>query len=550
MTATWRSREELVHQVVTLAADGTPWRAISRAVGISRNTVRSILDKHRIARDSPHSALGPSSARAPRPKKTDAYVGRIIELLSTYPNITAQRVFEIIKDEGFDGGYTAVKRHLRHARPKKKPAPSLKTPDWGPGEMAESDWSPYDIRFDNGTRATVQAFSYVLPFSTRKFFALFLRCDLFALTEGHVLAFARFGGCASRCTYDSQKPVVLRWEGTQPIYNPRFLAFAAHYGFRPRAVRGDPNAKPRVERGFWELERSFLNGRSFRDLDDMRAQLATWLDRIVDARRGGAALERFHAEEQDKLLSLPAHPYDTARVVYRLASIDGFIEWEGNRYAVPYEHVTDILPVRITQRELFVYAADLQCVARHELAPRGSGAKRDPAGFHKPSRRQSPVDLDQLAAAFAGLGDGAARFFGLLSAGPARAWSHHARQILLLRQRFDTRDLDRALAHAARFGALEHRAVERILEARAAPRTLDEYVADDTARRLQEVLGVRRTEPRDLSEYDHLPVLSGSHEPSREVPPCPNESRTQQPLSPSLTTSSRRGSDPTSSSSA
>jgi transposase len=550
MTATWRSREELVHQVVTLAADGTPWRAIARAVGISRNTVRSILDKHRIARDSPHSALAPSSARAPRPKKTDAYAGRIAELLSTYPNITAQRVFEIIKDEGFDGGYTAVKRHLRHARPKKKPAPSLKTPDWGPGEMAESDWSPYDIRFDNGTRATVQAFSYVLPFSTRKFFALFLRCDLFALTEGHVQAFARFGGCASRCTYDSQKPVVLRWEGTQPIYNPRFLAFAAHYGFRPRAVRGDPNAKPRVERGFWELERSFLNGRSFRDLDDMRAQLATWLDRIVDARRCGAALERFHAEEQDKLLSLPAHPYDTARVVYRLASIDGFIEWEGNRYAVPYEHVTDILPVRITQRELFVYAADLACVARHELAPRGSGAKRDPAGFHKPSRRQSPVDLDQLAAAFAGLGDGAARFFGLLSAGPARAWSHHARQILLLRRRFDTRDLDRALAHAARFGALEHRAVERILEARAAPRTLDEYVADDTARRLQEVLGVRRTEPRDLSEYDHLPVLSGSHEPSREVAPCPNESRNPQPQSPSLTTSSSRGSGPTSSSSA
>jgi hypothetical protein len=112
---------------------------------------------------------------------------------------------------------------------------------------------------------------------------------------------------------------------------------------------------------------------------------------------------------------LPHHRYDTARVVYRVCSIDGFVDWAGNRYAVPYEHVTDILPVRITQRELFVYAADLACVARHELAPRGAGLKLDPAGLHPPPRGRSPVDLDQLAVAFDGLGPGGAAFFRLLS---------------------------------------------------------------------------------------------------------------------------------------
>ena len=65
------------------------------------------------------------------------------------------------------------------------------------------------------------------------------------------------------CKYDGQKAVVLGWEGHQPIYNPRFLAFATHYDFRPEACRPRrPNDKPRVERGFWEFERSFLNGRS------------------------------------------------------------------------------------------------------------------------------------------------------------------------------------------------------------------------------------------------------------------------------------------------
>ena len=49
----------------------------------------------------------------------------------------------------------------------------------------------------------------------------------------------------------------------------------------------------------------------------------------------------------------------------RFAMVEG-------KQAVPYDHVTDLLPVRITQRELFVYAADLRCVARHELASEAS----------------------------------------------------------------------------------------------------------------------------------------------------------------------------------
>jgi len=264
------------------------------------------------------------------------------------------------------------------------------------------------------------------------------------------------------------------------------------------------------------------------------------------------------AEEQDKLIRLPRHPYDTARVSYRVCSIDGFVDWEGNRYAVPYEHVTDILPVRITQHELFVYAADLRCVARHELAPKGAGMKLDPAGLHPPPRHKLAVDLEQLAVAFQRLGEGGTTFFRLLSAGPPRVWGHQARCILVLRARYETGDLDAALAHAARFGALEHRAVERILEARSKPRTLDEYVVEETAHRLEKMLGERRTILRDLAEYDRLPLPpptpASSHAPISEPPqepcPCPNEIPPHNNPSLPTTTSSSSDSDDTSSSSA
>ena len=517
MSATWRTREELVHQVVTLANAGSSRRAIARALGVSRNTVKKLLAAHTRERDDGHAALEPRPRRAPRAMKVHTHASRVAALMGEFPDITAQRVWEILHDEGFDGGYTGVKKYVRSVRPKPAPTPSLSTPDYAPGEMSESDWSPYEVSFTNGTSATVQALSYVLVQSKRKHIGLYDSNDLFALMDGHERAFTRFDALAHRCKYDSQKPVVLRWEGHQPIYNPRFLAFSSHYEFRPLAVRrGHPNDKPRTERSFWEVERSFLNGRKFYDLDDMRMQLADWLDRVVDQRKRNrrTALERF-VEERPHLVSLPRHPYDTARVVYRICSIDGFVAWAGNQYAVPYEHVTDILPVRITQRELFVYAADLRCVARHELAPRGAGQRLDPAGLHPPAQRKSTVDLDQLRVAYEQMDERAAEFFRLMSMGPPRVWSSHARRILLLRERFGTDELVAALGHAAMFGALEHAAVERILCARATPRALDEYVAEDTARRIEEALGDAGSEPRDLTEYDRLPTAARSEETTR-----------------------------------
>lgn len=529
MRVDWSSREELVHKVVTLSQAKMSRRAIARSLGVSRNTVRSILEAHATGREVEHSVVPSRPARAPRPSKLDPFKVRVAALLEEYPDITAQRVFERLRDEeGFDGGYTAVKRHVRTVRPPPRPTPSLRTPDYGPGAMAESDWSPYEIEFTHAPKAIVQAFSYVLVHSRRKFYEVYESNDLFALMDGHERAFERLDGCAETCKYDSQKPVVLRWEGPQPIYNPRFLAFSTHYEFRPFAVRRrKPNDKPRVERSFWEMERSFYNGRKFRDMEDLRAQLAHWLDHIVDFRKhkGRTALERF-AEEKPHVRELPRHPYDTARVVYRVCSIDGFVSWRGNRYAVPYEHVTDILPVRITQRELFVYAADLRCVARHELAPRGAGLDLDPAGLHPPPRRRSPLDLEQVGLAYEAMGEGAAEFFRLVRLGPPRVWGGQVRQILLLREHYSTDALDRALAHAAAYGALTCDAVERILAARSTPRTLDEYVAEDAARKLEQALGRERTEPRDLTEYDRLPLASSAQES-----PWPDD-----PTSPSLAT--------------
>jgi transposase len=52
-----------------------------------------------------------------------------------------------------------------------------------------------------------------------------------------VHAFHHLGGVARTCLYDNFKVVVLRHDADGVFYNPKFLAFATHYGFRPQACR-------------------------------------------------------------------------------------------------------------------------------------------------------------------------------------------------------------------------------------------------------------------------------------------------------------------------
>jgi transposase len=525
-----RLDEKRIHDVVQLHLQGTKWRAIARALSISRNTVRQIVREHEGARQSPHRALPMPRQSSPRPSKLDPFRAEIDDLFRLYPDITAQRVFEILRGKDFDGGYTVVKDLVRRIRPKKAPTPSLETAPREPGDMAECDWSPYPVTFTHAPPMTLQAFGYTLRYSTRKFYSFHEGNGLHALMDGHVHAFERFEGAAQRCKYDSQKPVVLRWEGGQPIYNPRFIDFATHYEFSPVACRRrHPNDKPRVERSFYELVLSFFRGRSFRDRADLAVQLTQWLDTIADLRplkrmRRRTRLELF-AEEQPLLRPLPRHAYDTARVLYKLCNIEGFITWENNWYSLPYEYVTDILPVRITENELFIYKADLSCIARHPLLPRGAQRKSILDG-HRPRHAERGPDLDQLGRTFADLGDPGPAFLVALERHAPRSAGYHARKILALRESHHSADLLAALAHALAYGALEHSAVERILLARARPRRLDQYVAERTANKLRDAVAQSSTEPRDLAEYDRLPCR-GVATPSTGDPPCPDQAQAQ-----------------------
>ena len=99
------------------------------------------------------------------------------------------------------------------------------------------DYSTYDLDFT--TKDAAASTPSATCWATRGgSISTSSRAQDFATTiREHIRAFEHLGGVAATCLYDNMKVVVSGYDGDEPVYNPRFLAFAAHYGFRPVACR-------------------------------------------------------------------------------------------------------------------------------------------------------------------------------------------------------------------------------------------------------------------------------------------------------------------------
>jgi len=98
----------------------------------------------------------------PRPSKLDPFKRDIVRMLETHP-YTATQIFQRICEEGFDGGYSIVKRYVRKVRPPKSPA-FLKL-SFAPGECAQVDWGSYGAVDVGSTRRRLSFFVMVLCYS-------------------------------------------------------------------------------------------------------------------------------------------------------------------------------------------------------------------------------------------------------------------------------------------------------------------------------------------------------------------------------------------------
>jgi transposase len=321
--------------ILELHRQGLSITAIARRTGRDPKTVRKYIE-----RGIEPPAYGPRQVGWP--SKLAPYLAYLRERVTAFPDLSAVRLTRDVREFGYQGAYTAVKRFVAAIRPERQPPPFEVRFETPPGQQAQVDFARFVTAFSDepDSMRIVWLFSLVLGHSRYIFARFVMHQDLQTLLRCHMLAFGAIGGVPMEILYDRMKTAVTGEDGDgHVIYNRSLLALAQHYGFQPRACRPyRAKTKGKVERPFSYIRQDFFLARSFRNLEDLNAQLNDWLASVANVRRHGTT-QRIVAEafaaEQAELQPLPAHPLDALLKLERRVSHDGLVSIGGNYYSVP-----------------------------------------------------------------------------------------------------------------------------------------------------------------------------------------------------------------------
>jgi len=321
--------------ILDLHRQGLSISAIARRTGRDAKTIAKYIE-----RGLELPAYRPRQVG--RPSKLAPYLDYLRERAAAFPDLSAVRLTREIRERGYSGAYTAVKRFLAAIRPEHRPKPFEVRFETPAGQQAQVDFARFVTEFTDepGVARIVWLFSLVLGHSRFIFARFAMHQDMQTLLRCHMQAFTAIDGVPIEILYDRMKTAVTGEDDAGHIvYNRSLLALAQHYGFHPKACRPyRAKTKGKVERPFSYIRQDFFLARTFRDLDDLNTQLDDWLATVANIRLHGTTqkvvAEAFHAE-QPELQTLPAMPFNALLKLERRVSNDGLVSIGGNYYSVP-----------------------------------------------------------------------------------------------------------------------------------------------------------------------------------------------------------------------
>jgi transposase len=437
----------------------------------------------------------------PRSSKLDPFKAQIVRLLERYPYSAAQ-VFQHLRAQGFDGGYSIVKAYVRMVRPKRQPA-FLKLA-FAPGECAQVDWGSFGSVPVGQTSRRLSFFVMVLCYSRMLYveFTVSQTMEHFLACHQHALEF--FGGVPKTVMVDNLKSAVLqRVLGEVPVFNPQSLDFATHWGFTIAPCNvGKGNEKGRVENGVGYVKKNFLAGLELPNFSALNPAARQWLDTVANVRLHSETREQpvqtWH-KERPYLHPLPLHPFDIATVSQVRASRQFRITLDTNRYSVPAHYAGQALTLKSYPDRLCIYHED-QLIARHTRHYDRFQDVEDP-DHPKPLLEQRKKARDhQLFRRFLALSPRAEAYYLKLEERRLNP-HHHVRKIVALSDIYDPQMVARALEDAFTYEAFSSEYITNLLEQRA--RFTPEASALHLTRRA-DLLEVSLAPP-DLSLYQATP---------------------------------------------
>lgn len=471
--------------------DGMSRRSAARYFGINRKTV----DKMLVFPTPPeHGRIGVTYSR-----KLAGFTEIIDQILADDRSVHAKqrhtglRIFERLRDEhGYTGGITIVRDYLAGAKSRSR---EVFIPLSHKAGHAQVDFGEAD-GIIAGKLVRFHYFCMDLPHSDAPFFKAYPAEVAEAFCEGHVAAFAFFGGIPRSILYDNTKLAVAQILGDGKRTRSRmFSTLQSHYLFEDKFGRpGKGNDKGKVEGLVGYVRRHFMVPMPV--VDSFDALNARFLEQCAERRQ---AVLRGHSQTiGDRLttdlaafMPLPAAAFDPCHIVTGRASSMSLVRYRTNDYSVPTAYAHQEVVIKGYVDRVAVICRGKQ-IAVHSRSYEREDFIANPLHYLA-LLEQKPRALDQ-AAPLDGwvLAEPMHRIRRLMEARSGKEGRREYIQVLRLCERFEQSQVEWAVARALDLGAISFDAVKMIALARLEQRP-----------------------PRlDLQFYPHLPrALVGRTDP-------------------------------------
>ena len=375
-------------------------REIAHRVALSRKIVRRILaEEGELKKPSP---TVPASKLEPFHPMIKDKVAK---------GLTVTRILREIREQGYTGGRSILATYVQTQQSSLSPTPRKTVKrrfETSVGEEIQIDWSPYHVPIAGVTRI-VYAFGCLLCSSRKLWVHFYSNERQSTLLEAIACAFEYFLGCALRLVLDNMATAVLgRWgPNGQPVWHPRFLDFARHYGFQPFAcaVR-DADRKGKKEKSFRLLWDDFLKGCRFDSLEDLNQRVAVWLDQTPQVGN-----QRVHGttrlvpnlawlSERQFLIQLPDKRFPVFEQSIRIVDQDSTLSVDGTRFSVPATLACRSVAVHLFAEHFEILDSHHRVLFSRRYAAEADKGKLiiDPTHYASLPRRHSPETkrLDQV----------------------------------------------------------------------------------------------------------------------------------------------------------
>lgn len=370
---------EAVTTLLRLRALGWGSKRIARELGISRGTVKRYVE-----------AGGWRPFRKPVRKRVlddlDDWLRERFRRHRGNADVVRQ---ELVAEKGIVASLRTVQRAVEPYRQELlAEARATVRFETTPGRQLQIDFGERLVEI-GGRKIKVFLFVATLGFSRRLHVRAFRHERQESWFDGMESAFLSFGGVPAELLFDNARALVTEHdaETRTVVFNAKLLAFARHWGFRPRACAPyRARTKGKTERGVGYVKRNAIAGRSFASWEAFEAHLAAWERDVANARvhgtTGEAPMVRFARDEATALKPVAERPpFRACRMLERRVRNDCAVEVDGNAYSVPWRLIGERVEVLVTPGQVRVRHGASE-VAVHRLVD---------------GRRQRVIDKAHLA---------------------------------------------------------------------------------------------------------------------------------------------------------